>query len=148
MPKIKMPGGAQQPQDQQQLPPSPPPSPIGPPPNAMLPIPPAPLPPAPGNIDTSTLPQSPINWKGLMEQTLKKHGVRSTPNGGTEKIPDKELPMDVSTLAQSMYTPSMMTMPQVKPLTAQSAQQGQAPVMSTQTGNWGNPNNNPNNKKT
>ena len=127
--QIKMP--------QQQLPPQPPPSPIGAPPPAMMQAPPAPMPNQP--LNPATLPTSPVNFRALGEQILGTHGIRHSKTGDLEKVPQKELPISVVSLAQSFFTPSMMQLPPVKPITNQALQQGMAPAMSTNKTPWGQP---------
>jgi hypothetical protein len=129
MRSIKMP--------QQQLPPPPPPSPVGPPPPAMMPVPPAPMPNQ--TLNPQTLPTSPVNFRAIGEQILGAHGARRSKTGDIENIPAKELPIDVVSLAQTFFSPNMMNLPPVKPITNQGLEQGMAPAMSTNKTPWGAP---------
>jgi hypothetical protein len=123
----------------------PPPSPFGTPPPALIPagaLPPGvpPTTPVPNTpLDTSTLPISPINWRAHAEALLGAHGVKVKPDGSLVEKQSKELKPDVVTLAQSLYTPSMMSLPPIRPITNQAINTGVAPVMSNNKTPWGKP---------
>lgn len=94
-----------------------------------------PTPMGPANTGPIFTPQrDPMAGEGI----LNAFGASTRPDGSLKIKGRKEQSMGVVRMAQSMFSPNMMNMPPVKPITNPMLAMGTGPAMDT-SGSWGSP---------